>query len=387
MINKNSTPILIIPFAASALALLISVKFLPYPLIWTAFALAVSFLYTAVRIKRSRARLVCFNIALLLIFLTIIESALWITYELDFVKKTDNSIANGNYMIYSDILGDAPTKDISIASKSYFRDETIFDATYTIGPDGLRITAPIADPDKGCVLFFGGSFTFGHGVGDNETTPFVVGEITGRKVYNFAFDGYGPHQMLSAIRTGLVKETVDCKPTHAVYQVIKAHIQRVSGRGFWDTYGPRFVLEGNGLVRSAGNFRSKAAAKRRDWLFRSIITFKAFNRFFYRSNKYRADEAALFFAIVEASKKELTKLYPEIEFHAVQWDNRKHKLYAIITEGFKKREIETHYVSEILPNIEDYKQLYAISADHNRHPNKEAHRIVGEYIASNIVTK
>ena len=86
--------------------------------------------------------------------------------------------------------------------------------------------------------------------------PYLVGERSGNRfrVYNFGFHGYGPHQMLAALTGGRVQDTVDCQPTHVVYQAIVPHVERVSGLATWDRHGPRYVETQDGGVRLAGRF-------------------------------------------------------------------------------------------------------------------------------------
>ena len=68
----------------------------------------------------------------------------------------------------NEALGHASIKNISVQSSKSYDGETLYDVTYTIGENGLRIAPPIVSEQ--CILFFGGSFTFGYGVEDNQTT-------------------------------------------------------------------------------------------------------------------------------------------------------------------------------------------------------------------------
>ena len=45
------------------------------------------------------------------------------------------------------------------------------------------------------MIIFGDSFTFGEGLNCVQMMPYRVGEIGGGRfeVYNFGFQGYGPH--------------------------------------------------------------------------------------------------------------------------------------------------------------------------------------------------
>lgn len=84
------------------------------------------------------------------------------------------------------------------------------------------------------VAFFGGSQTFGSGLNDNETIPAQVQKYTkGYRVYNFAYRGYGPHQMLRIIESGTLKDEIAESIGIAFYQYIDAHIARAIGKMSW----------------------------------------------------------------------------------------------------------------------------------------------------------
>jgi hypothetical protein len=105
----------------------------------------------------------------------------------------------------------APASTKRIARKVNGRTgEVIYEHQVTIGENGLRTTLPFNRLSKEAILFFGGSFTYGEGVGDDETLPAQVGKITkGRyRVYNFGLHGYGPQHMLAAVEHGLVGREV-----------------------------------------------------------------------------------------------------------------------------------------------------------------------------------
>jgi len=77
----------------------------------------------------------------------------------------------------------------------------LYDVTYTIGDDGLRITPKyeLNELDQ-CIVIFGGSFTLGEGLNDEESMPYLIGNFSKFNTYNLGFYGYGPHQMLSAFK-------------------------------------------------------------------------------------------------------------------------------------------------------------------------------------------
>ena len=114
--------------------------------------------------------------------------------------------------------------------RKFLDDEPIFDVVYTTNEAGLRASPPSAEARES-ILFFGGSFTFGTGVNDDETMPHRGGVATKGKyrVFNFGYAGYGPHQMLAAIEGGLVDEIVIEPPKYVIYQAIPHHVERAAG--------------------------------------------------------------------------------------------------------------------------------------------------------------
>lgn len=80
----------------------------------------------------------------------------------------------------------------------------IYDVSYTIEEGGFRHTPQARDTVKATkVLFFGDSATFGEGLNDDETLPYYFASLRpDAAVFNFAFHGYGAHQVLRALETG-----------------------------------------------------------------------------------------------------------------------------------------------------------------------------------------
>ena len=147
------------------------------------------------------------------------------------------------FTVHDDVLGWAPAKGIEAhAFKAgppglfHGPSGVLFDVDYTIDSSGLRVAPSWRKDDlTGTVLFFGCSFTFGEGLKDNETLPYQVGvQSRGRyRTFNFAFEAYGPNQMLAQIEHGMVQRVVDTTPQYAFYVAIPIHVWRVAGRDAW----------------------------------------------------------------------------------------------------------------------------------------------------------
>jgi len=152
------------------------------------------------------------------------------------------SISNPAYFQTHKILGTVPKKNIQITAQKSYRNKLLYNVQYTIDQNGLRIGFNHRQEPETAVLFFGGSFTFGEGVNDNETMPYRFEEKGIFKAFNFGFHGYGPHQMLAILENEMEKSIVSDTPSkYAVYQAIAGHVDRCAGRAWWDQSGPRYL--------------------------------------------------------------------------------------------------------------------------------------------------
>jgi hypothetical protein len=286
------------------------------------------------------------------------------------------------YRVRDDAVGDRPAPGAAYREALRFGDETVYDVVYTIDEHGLRV-APPSHASEGalCILFFGCSFTFGTGIGDQDTSPWLTGAATGyrHRIYNFSFSGWGPHQMLAAIQAGQVEETIDCEPTHAIYQSVHDHVRRVAGRGPWDPHGPRFALDAEGRVVRDGSFDDRPSFPR-SWprLGKSEILRTLSEDFDPTQRDYD-----LFAEVVEASRDLLASRHPGVEFHVLLWDKR-WKQDPEYWEGLERRGLPVHFVSRILPVEREALREFAISP-RDAHPNRKANERIAAYVAREIL--
>ena len=165
-------------------------------------------------------------------------------FESDYL--TDNNISydiNENYGYY-------PTKNKVFIEKIYYKKKLIKRNKYTINEYGHRNIENKIKLEN-CIIFHGGSITFGQSLNDNETLPYFVEKSLGKKynVFNFAFNGYGPHQFLSKLENLDQKEIKKCKNVIIIYQFINDHIGRTAGKRSWGDRSPRYVLINNELIQ------------------------------------------------------------------------------------------------------------------------------------------
>ncbi len=360
---------------AIGLAASVGLAFAPLPFVWLPLLWSGLFLWQAARTERPRAKLAWINAAGVLGVFALAEMVLQLRPGLELSGLEED------YLQEHETLGYAPLASSRVTATRRFGGERLYEAEYTIGPDGLRSAPPVA-PGGGreCLLFFGGSFTFGEGVNDREAMPYRVGERTkGRfRVYNFAFHGYGPHQMLAALEDELVAGTIDCVPRFAIYQALPDHAIRAAGYRSWDVHGPRYVLDASGGVVHAGHFDDGAAFAGRAllaWLERSklLATLLAWRR----PDPDRSER--LLVAIVAAARDRIEGRHPGAELHVILWDDEG----SALQRRLESAGLRVHSIGAIVPESERHGPRYTIPRD--GHPTAALQDRVAEYVVREIV--
>jgi hypothetical protein len=274
-------------------------------------------------------------------------------------------------------LGYSPVPGARVEEKEFHDDKVVYDVVYTIAADDLR-QIPGASQAAACrVAFFGCSFAFGQGLNDDQTVPYYfVRANHGRyEGFNFAFGGYGPHQMLRQIETGQMAKIVE-RPNLVIYEAIPDHVRRLGGYAEWDRYGPRYVLEPGGSVRYAGPFHRHADKLapfiRQCWTCRFIAAHVKWRRL--------PADVALFTAVVSRAR-DLIERRDGARFLVVLWDDSGRSRELI--RELDQKKITVYRVTEIIPDLKTDRSKYVISP-FDLHPNATANRLIGEYLARAI---
>jgi hypothetical protein len=260
--------------------------------------------------------------------------------------------------------------------------DVIYDATYTIDANGLRATPPPRPPHQSdCVLYFGDSFTFGEGVSDHDTSPYVVGELSGYRTYNFSFQGYGPNQILAWIASGRVRQIVRCVPQLIVYETAVEQVPHVAGLASWDPHGPRFVRTPGGVMR-AGNFDDSRGSLVRRQLEKSFT----YEKFIGRGRPITEDDVDLFVDVISATRQRLADAYPTAAIHVLLWDIQPaSRLYQMLRDKVRATGVPVHQASEILQGYPNQHARDELSP-YDTHPSASAQRAVGEWIVHTLLS-
>lgn len=366
---------------AAAAATAASLKWLPWPwvgiaLVWAAVLVVAIFLAPS-----SSWKAFWFNLAFLAAMFAGVEAFLEIKHSRSNHPSAKHRFEyQDDYSTFHESLGFAPTKGLRSRSRRFIDDDLIYDVHYTIDDRGLRLSPP-QDRATHSILFFGGSFTFGEGVSDEQAFPFLVGKLAGGRVEvrNFGFHAYGPHQMLAAIEDGIVEMAVTNEPSAVVYLAIHDHVARVSGRRLYGKDGPRYELAAQGGVERLGRFRDTEAEGvlrgqlRKSYLLKRLLDW---------SRARRSTDYDLFVEVVVASRDDLLELFPGIEFHTILWatGDRLER----VAEPLRQRGIEVHLSEAVIPDLERRRTQYLLA---DGHPNALAHEKIAQFVFDAIVSR
>lgn len=371
---------------------LTTLNYFTLPWFWVSIYALILTIYFSLTSKKESYKLI-------FAYLSIVPVVVLVS-EIYFSENTKNNIKQSggyseNYFKGDKYLGYAPTPNKISSSIKTYNEETIYDVKYTILDNGLRYVPSSNINSESCLLFFGGSVTFGEGLNDSETLANLVGKKTGNnlKIYNFGFHGYGPHQMLSAIENGIVDKVVqNCSSIHAIYTGIPMHIARAAGLAPWDQNGPRYKIINNEVILSGtfrDNFTPNITKKIFDFIFNKSETYKAFHRHKYETTD---NDLKLYIAILSKSMKMLDKKFDNTKFSILFWDQDspagglgKKNSGQIIGE-LKDTNLKFYLVSDILEGYKDNKLQYAHHIQ-DMHPNFKANNSISDYIGDVILQK
>jgi hypothetical protein len=255
----------------------------------------------------------------------------------------------------------------------------LYDATYTINKDGLRVTPSCEGPGcRDAILFFGCSYMFGEGLNDDQTVPFLVGKLSKSRAYNFAFSGYGPHQMLTEIEHGVIGKIVDGRPKYVIFQTAPFHVDRAVGYMSWNHHGPKYILSREGKIKYAGHFDDSLMIR----IINNLLEKSSIYKNFFQDRSYiNKNDIKRYIAIVVAAQQELLEKYPGLGFYVIYWDYR-NKNDKRILELFQKEGIKVHLISDILPEFHKRESDYHLL---DGHPNFIANKYIANYIIQNIL--
>ena len=222
------------------------------------------------------------------------------------LQKTNANLVNDD-----PDLGIKPRRGrVRMGHKVVNDDTVLFDVIYSTLDSGWRVT-PQNPSAKTAVVFFGCSFTYGEGLNDEDSFPFKVGQILGPQyqVYNFGMSGYGSHQMLAQIQSGILDDMAkQYEEIVVLYTTIEAHEIRSAGFfSSWDQHGPWYELEDGKVVRKGvfSDRKNQVPRPIRKFFRKSLV----FQKLLQPRQKDQPKHEALHVALISEADAELKQRY------------------------------------------------------------------------------
>lgn len=267
-------------------------------------------------------------------------------------------------------IGSLPLPNTSIRFREFLDGRPLDDVTYKIDVHGLREIPDAVQGRPYKAAFFGGSFMFGHGVENNQTLPYYFVQNSSRTFagFNFAGEGWGPHQMLREIETGFVRRVAGV-PELAIYEAIPDHLRRVAGRAPWED-GPKYELCGNDAACFSGPFHSEAYGIWHRWLDESWIVRFSESRFAQLS---RPSDIPLYLAVLKRTRSLLAE--DGTRFVVVMWDQN--ELAKLMMKTLRENQFDVIALSSIVSENEPARHPLV---QPDRHPSPATNRAIASYL-------
>lgn len=353
---------------------MLSLLFAPFPYLWVFLLLTLFWGRVTLTVRRRIPKIVSLNLTILMLILALLEGGLTVQEWVRVASSTYEIEYSDNYVGFDPVLGTVANQ--SGTARLKIRDQTLYDVHYTLNDQGLRVTPEPNQPDAPAVLFFGCSFSYGEGVEDWQSFPYLVGEgLEGDyRVLNLSFHGYSANQMLTYLETDKVDELLQgSTPKLVVYTCIPNHVPRVVGHRRFASRAPRYELNADGRPVRNGLFIDKTPLFRYLWYMLKLEKDRSALGRRLLPHRRTDEQLQLWLSLVEQSRREVSQRWPEAKFAVLFWGLRPKKAPPIVTL-LQQRGIEVDRVLQVCPGIE--KEVFP----YDGHPNVNAHRAVADYI-------
>lgn len=181
-----------------------------------------------------------------LISITIVEIILILKNNGQIIKINNKQNFSKNIKYEKTFLGYQPVPGVQ-NHKIVSNGKIKIDKNYTISINKFRHTPELNSNKKNKIMnFFGGSFTFGWGLDDTETLPYLMQfYFKDWKIKNYGVSGYGVHQTLALIQK---KPEIIGDLNFLITDI--SHIPRATCKRDYSFGTPKYTLDNKKLTRS-----------------------------------------------------------------------------------------------------------------------------------------
>lgn len=249
-------------------------------------------------------------------------------------------------------------------------DDDLFDVAYGLKENGFRFT-PKHESAENDLLVFGCSFSFGHGLRDEETWAWQLAELLGPdwNVHNYAMEGYSANQMLCMLENGMIPQ-IKGEKRLALFLGIESHLIR---NDFFP-YTPHYQITESGAAERKGKPRFGFLRKLPKILNGSQIA-RLVDGIVSGSNQTTDDMKALYLALLRQSGKILEKKYGA-ELTVLLWPDLEYLKPELDRSG-----IRAITVSRFLSDWKSSPSSYLLAPPWDGHPGPRATRELADGLA------
>lgn len=258
---------------------------------------------------------------------------------------------------------------------------TVYDVTYSTHDTGWRASDG-AGSSGGVALFLGDSYTFGHGLKDEETLPSRFARHGGAAPLNLGVPGWGAHQALRALELGLEEKAVlftGDKVKAAYFLLTKEMLPRMAGLRLESGGSPVYKF-GEGPPKFAGTHprRGGGGARLCAW---SALCEAA--RAWFRiaaMDKYELPPEATkqLAALLSRAEDLLRERYGYHRFRVVSWNVGGDPVMDQLERDIRERGVDLVSLRSFLPGFPG--EGYALPFD--GHPTAKAADEIAQFLAS-----
>lgn len=290
----------------------------------------------------------------------------------------------GNYVLEGFVehsfLGYAPKANTVLHSCKVVEGDTIYCVKYSIDDAGRR-TVPTNDTATKHVLIYGCSFAYGEGVNDDETFAYQLGlQRKNLQVYNHAYSGYGPQQMLANLQWETPSAYVNQQEGYLLYMMLPEHVYRATGEPYylqgWGSSSPHYALQGDSLHYYASHFEWRPGYT--NW--HKFLGWSGLGSYLYPlPNVYTQNDIELIVAMFKYAKKQYLQAFPNGKFMVVMMPAEQAETeIGQLIGAFNNASIKVVDLHSLYPVV----SKYIIPKD--AHPSAIAHRELANAISDLI---
>ena len=180
------------------------------------------------------------------------------------------------------------------------------------------------------------------------------------------------------METDIIKKS---NPQFLIYQAFPDHVNRCVGHRYWDTAGPRYVLDERGFAVYSGPFQNWFMSKSISVLWRSKLIRKVLTK----RKRLTPGDFDLFAAIVEKSQQVFENRYGG-RFYVLLWPGDPNFDSAII-DRLSRRKVAVIQLKNTVPEIIEHPRKYRIRVPYERHPNSLAYGKITDFLVDFIASE